>query len=183
MIDAEIRDIIKQELTTGEKLLWSGAPQKAYWPPLLIFYLIFISFWLCLVFVFLVVGLSQLGKEPVAALFVAVPGLMFLFGLLFLWISYKALRRPGKQIYGLTNRRGLIIDNYGQGTIRSLGPDDLASLTRKGGSSMGTLQFQGPRFNQFSFDLSNLSGVAFYNITNPKEVENIIFGKILGTQT
>ena len=180
MPDFDIRHIIENELTSGERLLWSGAPQKAYWSPLMMFYVIFILIWLLGVLGFLFAGLSQMGKGSAGMRFVFVPAVMTFVGLLFLWITIKALRGPAKQLYGLTDRRGLIIENFGKGPVRSLGPNELANLTRKSASdTMGTLKFQGPSFTQFSFDLSNLMGVAFYNITNPRDVENIIFSKIL----
>ncbi len=181
MQDSDIRHIIENELTSGERLLWSGAPQKPYWSPLMIFYVIFICLWLLGVLSFLIGALYQMGEGPTGIVYLAVPTFMTLIALAFLWLSLKALRAPGRQVYGLTNRRGLIVENFGKGRVRSLGPNELANLTRKSAiKTMGTLQFQGPSFYQISFDSSNLLGIAFYNIADPKDVENIIFNKILG---
>lgn len=183
MPNSEHKHLIEQELSSGERLLWSGVPQKAPLPKLALFYLIFISIWLCGVLAFLMVGLLTNvvpNNGTIRLIFALVPGFMLLVGLLFFWVALRAVRRPSKQVYGLTTRRGLIIENHGKGPVRSLSKDELANLTRKGGTTMGTLQFQGPRLSQFDLTLSNLAGVAFHNISDPKRVENIIFQKIIG---
>lgn len=160
MIDSDIRHIVERELVSGEKLLWAGRPMKMPLPWLAIGYLIFIIIWFIgFLNMFFFGGFSEFfTEEPfsVSALpFLLIPAFILCVGLAILWGTARLIRRPAKQIYGLTQNRGLIIENKGKGPVHSIRPAELASLTRKGGSDIGTLEFRSPNLMQFQFNLSN----------------------------
>ncbi len=178
MINEALRHIIEAELRSGEKLLWCDSPARMPKPLMPIFYTLFVIIWLVgLIFMLRFGGFLAAAKTSFA--FIAIPLFMLGAGLLILWFSVKAVFAPSKQIYGLTNSRAIIAENYGKGPIRSFGANELSNYSRKGSTDIGTLEFVGPSLTSANFNMSSLSGSGFYEIQDPKYVENLIYKNIL----
>jgi len=178
VINQDVRHIIEAELRSGEKLLWCDIPARMHKPLMPISYSIFIVFWLVGLISMVSFG-GFLEAANTSALFIAIPLFMLCAGLLMLWFAIKAVFAPSKHIYGLTNSRAIIVENRGKGPVRSFGANELSNYSRKGGTDIGTLEFVGPSMVTVSLDLSSLSGRGFYEIQDPKYVENLIYKNIL----
>ncbi len=185
MIDPELRDIITPELAEGEALLWAGRPQKRPSNLLATGFFLFALAWLSGILTWIYHALTHetayFLKFPQNIFSLFIIGVFLLIGGQILKHAFIAMKRPARQIYGLTQNRGIILENLGKGDVRSLGKSELGSFLRKGNIEIGTLEFHSPELksNKINLHMYDMTGIAFHNVANPKAVENIIFNNIL----
>ena len=92
-----------------------------------------------------------------------------------LW-GLKMLIGPSKEIYAITNQRGIIISPFFRYRVASLSPENLKNSERKGPPDLGTLTFtnKGNGFMAMWMNPYQTELNAFQKIQHPKEVENLI---------
>lgn len=183
IIDKELRDKIQPELMAGEKLLWAGKPAKFPLSFMALYLTAFSVFWTFMVTGIFGVGISSefgssnssmgslnIGFLLFASLFICAGIGMFLVGL-------KTLISPSREIYAITNQRGIIISPFFRYRMASLSEDCLKNSERKGRPELGTLLFSGKSsglmgmmMNPYQTELN-----AFRKITDPKKVEDLIY--------
>ena len=208
MVDEDVREIVEAELVEGEKLLWADKPTKRPYPwrgvwraALWCFCMLFVCYWL-----FGVIFVAEFVSIPLKITSVS-------FGLAFLFIGFamrktylKGFLGPKYEIYGLTNKRAIILSPLwkGQQFFNWNGQDhsrnfidakelDTIKLEVSAKSSVGTIIFSGwwdrIRYSWYVFPnpetpkiLSNLNG--FRNVNNPFLVADLFrnnFGTIVIT--
>lgn len=172
--DQALRDMFKPELRAGERLLWAGKPASFPLNPGAVFLAGFLTLWTAMAVFMSGMFMSQQGDIPLP--FSAVPFVFVCIGSLALLFSFKGLIAPSRQIYAITDQRGIIISPFLGRSIASLNADILLNSVRKGSGDKGTLFF-GPQismFNNQSFDALKVQLNAFHNIKNAAEIESLI---------
>ncbi len=196
MINSEIRGVVEGELRSGEKLLWADKPAKFPLSFMAIYITGFSIVWTLMAIGFVGVGLLTTIVGPVVAETGSEAAGGAAFGLLFVGMSLffvcigagmilwglKMLIGPSREIYALTNQRGIIISPFMRYRIASLSPESLRNSERKGNPELGTLTFTNKStgwmamwMNPYQTELS-----AFQKIENPKMVENLIHKTFFG---
>ena len=185
MIDHEAEKIITAELGPSEKLIWASRPQKF---PLTLYASIHLLLALtgCAVFIHLFFDLFLLnpewrGGEIAPGSIILLPVIFILFFVIILVNTLRVFIAPNKQVYGLTQNRGIVVTTLRKKHVISIGKNELSCRTRRGGDIIGTLTF---RVAIGSHDiyrglLHSDQGISFYNISNPREVEHLIETKTL----
>ena len=185
MIDHEAEKIITAELGPSEKLIWASRPQKY---PLTIqgAFNFFFAFAWCTVFIHLMLNTFILspewpGENSDPETVVLIPILFLSFFIILFVNIFRAALAPMKQVYGLTQKRGIIVTNLKRKHVNSISKTELASRTRRGSENIGTLTFRVARNSHDIFHnfFSPDQGISFYNISNPREVEHLIETKTL----
>ena len=188
MIDPELRDIIAPELAKGEELLWAGQPQKNPFLYSGIYALVFAIVWIGAILYFEYSWIKGFFFPKDGS---SLSAFSFLFGLavscLMLLVGYFQLRYAiihlfgiKKQVYALTSKRGLIVENYWKKRSLSLDKTALSIMHKEIKKSLGTLIFGVPevlkRKDKHRFNVMHLIRLApiFYNIENPNEIEALI---------
>lgn len=197
MINSDVRNIVETELRAGENLLWADKPYKFPLSFTAIYIFGFSVVWTTIAVSFVGVGaitslLGGAGGETaiesagaaafgvtfsiISLIFVGVGIGMFLWGL-------KMLIGPSKELYAITNQRGIIISPFLKYRVATLSPEVLKNSERKGRPDLGTLTFNkgngimGMWMNPYQTELN-----AFQKIENPKRVEDLIY-KTFGNQS
>ena len=183
----ETEQRVREELKSGERLLWTAQPicNRAWYPsiPIVLFAIPWTLFSLGLVVATFRMTRHVAGSNasPTGLMPFAVP----LFGLLFVLIGvwmlstpYWMRRRAQKTVYALTDKRALILstDWRNRVMVRSIAPEDLSARTRtQRPDGSGTLIF-----TRLTIQVaSRHSGtypvtVGFDNITDVRVVEDLI---------
>lgn len=190
MINSDVRSNVDAELRSGEKLLWANKPHKFPFSFMALYITGFSFVWTAISISFVgigaitsifgastsdtateVAGSSAFGIafSTISLLFVCIGIGMFLWGL-------KMLIGPSKEIYAITNQRGIIISPFFKYRVASLSPENLKNSERKGSPDLGTLTFtnkgsgmMGMWMNPYQTELN-----AFRKIKNPKKLEDLI---------
>ena len=170
-IDRDVAAKLQAELMPGEKLLWADKPRKANF------------LWILLPGMLVGPLLVVFGLGLFSTSLLGLEGGWFhtLFSLVWLTIpaivtvlSVRGFFAPSKQIYGLTNERGIIIQNFMGRRIASLHAAEFSKIERKGDPQIGTLHFGGaPSFAQMGMTYQSPL-TSFSKIQNPREVEALI---------
>ena len=171
MIDPDAKAVVAPELMPGERLLWAGRPQRLPLNALGLMGTVMAG-------LFVVIGLFVI----LGALLADGGAFVVVFGCVWTVISgwnlysfSRMLRGPASQSYALTDRRGIIVETMGRGRWATLGPQDLCSFERSGGSDIGTLSFNDPGIMGMTFQFKpTLPLKSFRNIANPAQVERLI---------
>jgi hypothetical protein len=140
-VNAEVE--VNKQLEDGERLIWAGAPKQgvllrasdAFMVPFSLLWCGFAIFW--------EVSVLAMGGPPFFALFGAIFVLLGVYFVIGRFIVDSLLR--AKTLYGLTNRRVIIISGVSSRTINSLTLrtlNDLSVTERSDGS--GTVLFGRP---------------------------------------
>jgi len=210
VINAQVRHIIESELAEGEELLWADKPVKRPYPWRGVFRAGFWVFWMAMVAFMLVCILLGILITPQN--YASMP-LLFVFPfvcLVMLGIGYalrktylKAFLGPKYEVYGLTNKRAIILSplwkdqqftnwrgqDHSKNFIEGKELDHI-KIEFSSDQSIGTIIFSGwwdkIRFKWHIYPnadspkiLSNLNG--FRNIPNPDFVTNLIVDKFGAT--
>lgn len=168
IIDQELKDKILPELRAGEKLIWADKPQKFPMNYIGLIYIVFAIVWAIIVVTIIRPLFSNAGAldvDMVIPVFSYFSVFFFLLGLLLLII-------PTRETYAVTDQRGLIFWRFPMRRVASLSPETLTNLSRTGKEEIGTLNAESgpPRTPmQMAFKKS------FKNISNPKQVEDLIY--------
>ena len=189
MINPDVRHIIEPELRSGEKLLWADKPAKFPLSFMMIYILGFSIVWTLFAIGFfgavvfgsffdanvgetsndaVEAGAIRIGFSIFSFLFVVIGVGMIVQGL-------KMLISPSKEIYALTNQRGIIISPFFKYRIASLSPENLKNLERKGDPELGTLTFASKGNGMMGMKPYQTELNAFLKIKNPKQVEDLIY--------
>lgn len=186
-------DNLKDILLDGEEVLWSGAPQRlpvGFLVWLAFFTVLFSGFFIAPLgyalltgdgsvfdsYNFSVNGQRITSETPSAFLrapFVTMLVMMFVFVAFGLgWLLSKM-----REIYGITNKRIVILSRFPQRRIASLNPTQLRVIERRGGEKIGTISFVGSKHGLVDkvLALYRIRLHSFTNIENPKSVEALIF--------
>lgn len=199
MINPAVKSLIEGELRSGERLLWADKPSKLPISFMAVYITCFSLVWTFMAISFFGVGVftsilgatasdtstEAVGSAAAGTLFSAIALLFVCIGVAMILWGLKMLIGPSKEIYAVTNQRGLIISPFIRYRIASLSGDVLANSERKGRSEIGTLIFSnkssgwmGTMMNPNQTELD-----AFHNIVNPKKVEDLIYKTFSGKPT
>ena len=182
MINENIRHIIEAELQSDEKLLWADKPSQFPFSGKYFFVLLFVVIWCSLtlpVTMLLFLGsvpTEQMRDGPGAGLlFKVIPLLFWGFGLLMLFMASRFFFAPSRQIYGLTDRRAIIVERFLTSGVHTIHKEELSEIVREGHADCGSLIIRkrvhlAPR----GWPYYQRMGLGFYKIKNPKLVENLI---------
>ena len=177
MINEDVRHIVEAELREGETLLWADKPSKKPISFMAIYITGFSIVWTTMAIGFVGAGAfaslfsvatvedkaTAAGTAAFGAVFSIVSLLFVAIGVgMILW-GLKMLIGPSKEIYALTNQRGIVLSPFIKYRITSLSYEILKNSERKGDHQLGTLTFT----NQTELN-------AFLKIKNPKQVEDLI---------
>jgi hypothetical protein len=172
----ELRSVVEDELEVGESVLWSAQPRpgRMVWASLPIFLFAipwtgFAVFWIC--------GASGFQFPTLRG----PAGLFPLFGLPFVLIGCTmlcaplwAMRKAGRTLYVISDRRTILFEGGWSTTVRSFGSQSLGDITRKqraDGSGDIILERRTWRDNDGD---RRTSSVGFYGIDNVKAVEALL---------
>ncbi len=192
---------IEREMEAGEKLLWAGRPvaaarKREKWSKMgnhlagIVFSLVWTGFASQGL-----IGNIRLGRNPdfIDLLFPA-------FGLLFLGGIIRDLLRERDQInhtfYGVTDRRALIVFAGETREVRSFAPHQIQLGRREREGNLGDVLLNDTRLlekerppTSFRLHTPQKSDeelereIAFLSIENPREVERLIRGRLLDTNS
>ena len=168
IIDQDLRNLVKPELRAGEKLLWADKPRRF---PLNIWTSYFLGF--SIVWTLMAVTITRATGEDSGVVPFNVIGIVFpIIGILFVIAGLFVFISPSKEIYAVTNHRGVILKRFLLRNTLSLSPEKMSNPERRGGSDIGTLNFESgmPRTTGQMFFRKS-----FKNISNPKQVEDLIY--------
>jgi hypothetical protein len=176
--------IVQDELASDEKLLWCGkpTPQRAFWAASFIWFFAvpwtaFAIFW-----IWGAAGMgSDMGERPLS------PGFNMrfifpLFGLPFVFVGLGMLSAPfwayskaTKTVYGITNKRLLIIVDTGRSrTVQSYGSDDIGDIKRtERPDKSGDLTFA-QQMTSTSKGGQRTTDIGFLGIPEVRSVENLL---------
>lgn len=203
MINPELNEKFQSQLYPGEKLLWTGKPKRFPLTGMGIFSFGFALVWCFFVYgIFFSViiavifgidssaaneSLAQTPAEPLdmpdedtgagmfGLIFLLFPLMFLLVGALALYTGAKLFFGPSRQIYAITNERGLVLEHFLGRRIGTISAQELKTYEKSGGDKVGTLKF-GPGLSLFSmnamFPKHPLN--TFYNVANPRDVEILI---------
>ena len=182
-MDPTLKARLQPELAAGERLIWAGRPNtlRLAWlrggklAAFAIPWTLFACVWTGLAWLF--AGGNEDG-EMFGRLAMLIGPVFILFGVyLFVSSLVQAVRVFGT-IYGLTDRRALILK--GGGELRSYGAEDLVSLHRRG-FKRGDLIFR-DAVPRAAGDPTARSGTftdyGFFGIADPRGVERLIRERI-----
>lgn len=188
MINEDVRHIVEAELQPGETLLWADKPHERpitshglFRGGMHIFGLIFILIW-----TFLALIENNYANLALKLTFVLFGIAFFLFALAMRHQPLKHLFGPAKEVYGLTNKRGIIISPYWRKEVATIPAEKALDLSLSGNMEIGTIQFNQVRVkNRFGiagnprywdvFDLSWKSDLgSFHKVRNPLEIQRLI---------
>lgn len=190
MINEDIRSIVESELRSDEKLLWADKPHKFPLSFMAVYLTGFSIVWTLMAISFAGVGVfaslfgattsdstaEVAGIGAFGAVFSIVSLLFVAIGIGMVLLGLKMLIGPSKEVYALTNQRGIIISPFFKYRIASLSRDVLENSERKGAPDLGTLTFtakgggiMGMWMNPYQTELNS-----FRKIQNPKQIEDLI---------
>jgi hypothetical protein len=166
-------DELRPHLDRGEKLLWAGQPtQGMVFTAMDWYYIPFSAVWLGLVFhVFGRTTRSEPAFWLVALLFITV-GLYFLVGRFLIDWLYRS-----RLIYGITDRRAIIVSSLLKPSVRSI---DFSSLTglklEERGDGSGTISFGDQPLYGYGQQFPPSWGVGsqFFRVADVKKVYAIV---------
>jgi len=190
MINPDVKLIVEAELRNGERLLWADKPSKFPISFMAIYIVGFSIVWTTIAVSFVGVGAfvsivgSSAAETSTEAASAGGVGIIFsLVSLLFVCVGIgmvvwglKMLIGPSKEIYAVTNQRGIIISPFIKYRIVSLSAEALANSERKGRPERGTLSFHNNTNNWMALMMNPYQTelAAFRKINNPKQVEELI---------
>ncbi len=182
MIDPVARDKIIPLLRSDENLLWADKPHK--FPVMGIALVHLLTSVLGVIFIsytfFYILFSEDLTHVWQKALILTIM-------LLFIWgfaagfkFHSKLILGPVYEIYGITDKRALIVSPYKDLQTVIISPEEMGDIRILGNHKIGTIRFETLKLNPWSFAYkynifarkSDLS--AFRNIRNPREVETFI---------
>ena len=169
MDTTSIRSVLSSELRSGEKLLWVGSPAR--FP--VYFSTLFPLLWAG---GFVAFGLFALISALISA---TASGIIFMliwlsFVSIFFYIHLRRLTAPSKQIYAITDQRGIILELQGQTRVASLSLAQLKSYERRNHGKLATLSFSQTR-NAYSITNYIQPPLdTFHMIDDHVEVERLI---------
>ncbi len=188
MIDPELRETIAPELAEGEELLWAGRPQEHPFLLFGIYALLYAIVWIGAIlyvdyiwikgFFFPKDGSSLSTLSFFIGLVVS--GFLLLLGCFQLKQGILDLFGSRQQIYAVTSKRGLIVENFWKQRSLSLDRTALSIMHKDKKKSLGTLTFGLPEIlkkkhkERFSFMHPIRLAPIFYNVENPEQVEALI---------
>jgi len=190
MINSDVKPTIEAELRSGERLLWADKPSKFPLSFIAIYITGFSLVWTSMAISFVGVGFFASIVGPAAAetsaeatgvgafgIMLSVISLLFVcvgIGMI-LW-GLKMLVGPSREIYAITDQRGIIVSPFIKYRIVSLSSEALANSERKGRPEMGTLTFKSQTNGWMSLMMNPYQTelAAFQNINNPEKVEDLI---------
>jgi hypothetical protein len=180
-------NLIQVELQPGEKLLWSGRPnpkRMAWQLPNIIAvvfaipFTLFAIFWMCLALLPMAAFFSAAEPSQMegAAFSLCFPlfGLPFLLvGLVMLTAPYWAYRRALKMVYGLTDRRALILTTGKSISVKSYSDEDIDNIERtEQADGSGDLIFAREEYRRRG--RRHTRNIAFIGIPNVRAVERLM---------
>ena len=188
-INEDIRHIVEAELQQGEKLLWADIPTKFPFYKSTFLAMIF-SLWVLIICVGIIGGGTLLAstaeyKSNGSVLSFAVAIVVSLIAIIFLCAilmhnPVKLFFAPSKEIYALTDQRGLVVCSFLGPRFGVLNTVDFSTMVRVGDRAIGTLWFgETNAFGKYNiidwhFMYGTVCVNAFRNIKNPSEVEALI---------
>lgn len=139
MINEEVRQIVQSELRPKEKLLWADKPAKRPISFIAIYITGFSIVWTTMAVSFVGAGAfaslfgavaaesksEAAGTAVFGAVFSIVSLLFVAIGITMVLWGLKMLIGPNREIYALTNQRGIIISPFFKYRIASLSPENL----------------------------------------------------------
>ena len=189
MINRDVRKAVETELRAGETLLWADKPAKMPLSFMALYMSGFSLVWTTMAVSFVGVGAvtafmgegsSETADTAAFGIAFFAISLLFVFVVIgvcmFLW-GLKLLIGPSKELYAITNQRGIVISPFLKYRVANLSPEILRNSERKGRPDLGTLTFMGKGngfmgmwMNPYQTELN-----AFQKIQNPKQVEDLIY--------
>jgi hypothetical protein len=182
VLDPEEKALVDRELRAGERLVWFGKPtrvggQRVAAGCLFLFGIPFTGF-----------ALFWMGLAGFATGETGAPGLMKWFGLPFLlaglsmltWLPFWVLRQHRRLRYAITTQRAVLFQPglFGRLTVRSYGPDRMASLTRnENADGSGDLVFESVTTSNGSSTSTTRYG--FLGIEDVRGVEQLLLDTLL----
>jgi hypothetical protein len=180
--------IVQDELASDEKLLWCGkpTPQRAFWAASLIWFFAvpwtaFALFWMWMAAGMASGMASGMGERTVSPGF-NVRFLFPLFGLPFVFIGlgllstpFWAYRKAVKTVYGITNKRLLIIADTGKSrSVDSYGSDNIGDIKRtERPDKSGDLTFA-QRTTKNSEGSQHTANISFIGVPEVRRVEELL---------
>ncbi len=192
MIEPELRDIIEPELAEGEELLWAGRPQKHPFLFYGIYALVFAMVWIGAILYTVFIWIKGFFFSKDGSLLstldfligLTVSSFMLLFGYFLLRYAIIHVFAFKKQVYALTSKRGLILENHLKKRSLSFDQTALSVMHRDIQKSPGTLFFGFPVVLKkkvkdrltliHPFRLMPI----FYNVENPDQLEALILDNL-----
>lgn len=174
----ELEDKVRQELESGERILWMEQPIPRYFTAastgiflFAIFWTGFAIFWICGACGFKLPDVSEGGLDLLFPLF-GVP--FVLIGLVMLSVPLLTYRQAFRTVYVITDRRAITFDAGRKTIIRSYPPERLQNIFRKekrdgtGDVVLGQYLCSGSKGRQHSIEYG------FLNIRDPKTAEQML---------
>ncbi len=176
---AGLQEKLNDTLRNKEKVLWlfENAHGTILHKLFIAYGFAFSMAWCVVVFWMIRPALGEYSMLPFLILFPAIG----IFQTVFLgW----ALLRRNKFAYVVTSQRVILMNSVGAGYIRSIGPDQLTSLSRSGTDKKGTISFSS---GTSGWDWTGGMASIFLptkiaNIPNVKQVEELIYEHLAGPE-
>ena len=197
MIEQDAAQIIETELLPGEKLLWADKPRQiltgAYYWAIFFLFSIFLLMGGPVVYalysgdmtVFDAYNLSVNGERITSetsidslwsVLITLVAMMLFMLALGAGWVLLKM-----REVYGVTDRRAIIVSRFLQRRVASVNPTLTPYLDRSGNQRCGSLSFRGNEhgFPDKRLALYRVRHLSFWNIKNTAKVEALVFQRFI----
>lgn len=176
---AGLQEKLNDTLRNKEKVLWlfEDARGTILHKLFIIYGFVFSGVWCVLVFDAMWLTL----RDPSSLFFLIIFPAIGIIQTVFLgW----AILRRNRFAYVVTSQRVILMNSVGAGFIRSIGPDQLTSISRTGNSEKGTISF--PSGN-VGWDWAGGIASIFLpakiaNIPNAKQVEELIYEHLAGPE-
>jgi len=162
-----------------EKILWlfEDAQGTLLYKMLIVYGLVFTLIWCFFAFSIVNPALAQPATLLILLLFPGVGVIQVVF------LAWAFLRR-NKFSYVVTTQRVILMNSLGSQFIRSLGPDQLMSLSRSGTDQKGTIKLSSDHtpWDWTGGLLSFFLPAKIANIPNAKQVEELIYENLAGPE-
>lgn len=165
----ELKNIVQKEIRSGESVLWVGRPNSM---PLNAMGIMGTAMGglFCIIGTLVFIG-ALFSGVVFAAVFMAIWTSIAAWNL---YIFSGMLFGPRKQIYAITNKRGIIIENFRKDRVATINPAMISSYEIERHGEEATLRF-GEKRGMFFMTMSpNLPLDTFHRVTDYKNLENLI---------